>query len=103
MTVTPAYVFTIFMAPVAPIKIIPAFVAMVTDATREQIIALAVRGALQSTAIALLIALGVSGMQVGRGRNPAVHAAGPRRPRGDDRRGRWPRHDARCCRIGQPS
>jgi multiple antibiotic resistance protein len=67
MIVTPAYIFTIFMVTVGPIKVIPAFATMVKDATREQIIALAVRSALQSTAIALLIALGVSAMQVSWG------------------------------------
>jgi multiple antibiotic resistance protein len=67
MTVTPAYVFTIFMVTVGPIKVIPAFATMVKEATREQIIALAVRGALQSTAIALFIAIGLSGMQASWG------------------------------------
>jgi multiple antibiotic resistance protein len=67
MTVTSAYVFTIFMVTVGPIKVIPAFAAMVKEATREQIIALAVRGALQSTAIALFIAIGVSAMQASWG------------------------------------
>ncbi|HEY4167807.1 MAG TPA: MarC family protein [Reyranella sp.] len=67
MTVTPAYVFTIFMVTVGPIKVIPAFATMVKEATREQVIALAVRGALQSTAIALFIAIGITGMQASWG------------------------------------
>jgi multiple antibiotic resistance protein len=67
MIVTPAYVFTIFMLTLGPIKVIPAFATMVKDATREQVIALAVRGALQSTAIALFIAIGVTGLQASWG------------------------------------
>lgn len=67
MIVTPAYVFTIFMLTLGPIKVIPAFAAMVKDATREQVIALAVRGALQSTAIAFFIAIAVTGLQASWG------------------------------------
>ncbi len=67
MIVTPAYIFTIFMLTLGPIKVIPAFATMVKDATREQVIALAVRGTLQATAIALFIAIAVTGMQASWG------------------------------------
>ena len=63
MPVTLAYVFTIFMLTLGPIKVIPAFAGLVRDAPREQVIALAVRGTIMATAIVLFIALGVTSLQ----------------------------------------
>jgi multiple antibiotic resistance protein len=62
MSVTLAYVFTIFMVTLGPIKVIPAFASMARDATRQQVIELATRGALQATGIALFIAIVATGM-----------------------------------------
>ena len=67
MSVTLPYVFTIFMLTLGPIKVIPAFAGMVRDATRQQVISLAVRGALQATAIALFIAFGATSLQAAWG------------------------------------
>jgi multiple antibiotic resistance protein len=61
--VTHFYVFTIFMLTLGPIKVIPAFGAMTRDATRGQVIELAVRGTIQATIIALLIAVVCTSMQ----------------------------------------
>lgn len=67
MPVTLAYVFTIFMLTLGPIKVIPAFAGMVRDATRQQEISLAARGTLQATAVALFIAFGATSMQASWG------------------------------------
>jgi multiple antibiotic resistance protein len=63
MTVTLAYVFTIFMLTLGPLKVIPVFAGLVRDATRAQIVALALRSTLQATAVALLIAFGITALQ----------------------------------------
>jgi multiple antibiotic resistance protein len=67
MPVTPVYVFTIFMLTLGPIKVIPAFAQMVRDATRQQVISLALRGTFQATTIALLIAFGATSIQASWG------------------------------------
>ncbi len=67
MPVTLHLVFTIFMLTLGPIKVIPAFAGMVRDATRQQVTALALRGAIQSTILALLIAFGVTELQAAWG------------------------------------
>ncbi len=67
MPVTLAYVFTIFMLTLGPIKVIPAFAGMVRNATREQAIALASRGAIMATIISFFIAFAVTGMQASWG------------------------------------
>lgn len=58
-----AYVFTIFMLTLGPIKVIPAFAALVGDATPAQVRTVAVRGTVWATGIALLIAFGVTRVQ----------------------------------------
>jgi multiple antibiotic resistance protein len=58
-----AYVFTIFMLTLGPIKVIPAFAALVGDATTAQVRAVALRGIAWSTGISLFIAFGVTRVQ----------------------------------------
>ena len=55
--ITPAFVFTIFMLTLGPIKTVPAFFAMTLDQSPPAVRALAVKGTAVATAVALLIAL----------------------------------------------
>jgi multiple antibiotic resistance protein len=55
--ITPAFVFTIFMLTLGPIKTVPAFFAMTQDQSAAAVRALAVKGTAVATAVALLIAL----------------------------------------------
>ena len=58
-----AYVFTIFMLTLGPIKVIPAFAALLGDATPAQVRTVAIRGTAWASGIALLIAFGVTRVQ----------------------------------------
>lgn len=58
-----AYVFTIFVLTLGPIKVIPAFAALVSDATPAQIRSVALRGIAWATGISLFIAFGVTRVQ----------------------------------------
>lgn len=58
-----AYVFTIFMLTLGPIKVIPAFAALVGDATPKQVWTVALRGIAWATGISLFIAFGVTRVQ----------------------------------------
>jgi multiple antibiotic resistance protein len=55
--ITPAFVFTIFMLTLGPIKTIPAFFALTRDQAPEAARTLAVKGAAVATAVALAVAL----------------------------------------------
>jgi multiple antibiotic resistance protein len=55
--ITPAFVFTIFMVTLGPIKTIPAFFALTRDQAPQAARTLAVKGAAVATAVALAIAL----------------------------------------------
>lgn len=60
--ITPAFVFTIFMVTLGPIKTVPAFFAMTQDQPPAALRSLALRGTAVATAIALLIALVMTGV-----------------------------------------
>jgi multiple antibiotic resistance protein len=55
--ITPAFVFTIFMVTLGPIKTIPAFFALTRDQAPQAARTLAVKGAAVATAVALAIAV----------------------------------------------
>jgi multiple antibiotic resistance protein len=55
--ITPAFVFTIFMVTLGPIKTIPAFFALTRDRAPDAARTLAVKGVAVATAVALAIAL----------------------------------------------
>jgi multiple antibiotic resistance protein len=55
--ITPAFVFTIFMLTLGPIKTIPAFFALTRDEAPEAARTLAVKGAAVATAVALAVVL----------------------------------------------
>jgi len=55
--ITPAFVFTIFMLTLGPIKTVPAFFAMTQDQSPAAVCALAVKGTTVATAVALVVAL----------------------------------------------
>ena len=55
--ITPAFVFTIFMLTLGPIKTVPAFFAMTQDQSAAAVRALAVKGTTVATAVALVVAL----------------------------------------------
>lgn len=63
MKIELAYVFTIFMLTLGPIKVIPAFAALVGDATFTQVRTVALRGIAWATGISLFIAFGVTRVQ----------------------------------------
>ena len=60
--ITPAFIFTIFMLTLGPIKTVPAFFAMTQGQGPEATRALAIRGTAAATAISLLIAFVMGGM-----------------------------------------
>ncbi len=60
--ITPAFVFTIFMITLGPIKTVPAFFAMSEGQSPEAARVLAIKGMIVATAISLLIALVMTGV-----------------------------------------
>jgi multiple antibiotic resistance protein len=60
--ITPAFIFTIFMLTLGPIKTVPAFFAMTQGHTPKAVRALATKGTVMATAISLLIALVMTGV-----------------------------------------
>jgi multiple antibiotic resistance protein len=60
--ITPAFVFTIFMLTLGPIKTVPAFFAMTQGQAPEAARGLAIKGTVAATAISLLITFVMSGM-----------------------------------------
>ena len=60
--ITPAFIFTIFMLTLGPIKTVPAFFAMTQDRAPADVRALAFKGAAVATAASLLIALVMTGV-----------------------------------------
>lgn len=60
--ITPAFVFTIFMLTLGPIKSVPAFFAMTRDQAPAAARALALKGTVVATAGSLLIALVMTGV-----------------------------------------
>jgi small neutral amino acid transporter SnatA (MarC family) len=53
--ITPAFVFTIFMLTLGPMKNVPAFFAMTQDQSAATMRALAVKGTTVATAVALVM------------------------------------------------
>jgi multiple antibiotic resistance protein len=60
--VTPAFIFTIFMLTLGPIKTVPAFFAMTQGQAPKAVRALATKGTVMATAVSLLIALVMTGV-----------------------------------------
>ena len=60
--ITPAFIFTIFMLTLGPIKTVPAFFAMTQDQAPAAMRALALKGTIVATAVSLLIALLMTGV-----------------------------------------
>src|SRR5271154_3531564 len=60
--ITPAFVFTIFMLTLGPIKTVPAFFGMTQGVAPEAMRALAIKGTMVATAVSLLIASVMAGV-----------------------------------------
>lgn len=60
--ITPAFIFTIFMLTLGPIKTVPAFFAMTQDQAPTAVRALALKGTTVATAVSLLIVLVMTGV-----------------------------------------
>jgi small neutral amino acid transporter SnatA (MarC family) len=60
--ITPAFIFTIFMVTLGPIKTVPAFFMMAQDQAPDAARSLAVKGVMVATAVSLLIALAMTGI-----------------------------------------
>jgi len=60
--ITPAFIFTIFMLTLGPIKTVPAFFAMTQDQGSAAVRALALKGTVVATAVSFLIALVMTGV-----------------------------------------
>ena len=60
--ITPAFIFTVFMLTLGPIKVTPAFFVMTQGQTPEAVRALAIKGTMAATAISLIIALAMTSM-----------------------------------------
>jgi multiple antibiotic resistance protein len=60
--ITPAFIFTIFMLTLGPIKTVPAFFAMTQDQAPAAARVLALKGTAVATAVSLLIALVMTGV-----------------------------------------
>ncbi len=60
--ITPAFIFTIFMLTLGPIKTVPAFFAMTQDQAPKAVRTLALKGTTAATAVSLLIALVMTGV-----------------------------------------
>jgi len=60
--ITPAFIFTIFMLTLGPIKTVPAFFAMTQDQAPAAMRALALKGTTVATAVSIVIALVMTGV-----------------------------------------
>ena len=60
--ITPAFIFTVFMLTLGPIKATPAFFMMTRGETPEAVRALAIRGAMAATGVSLVIALAMTSL-----------------------------------------
>ncbi|HVC59344.1 MAG TPA: MarC family protein [Acetobacteraceae bacterium] len=60
--ITPAFIFTVFMLTLGPVRTVPAFFAMTRDAAPATMRALALKGTATATAISLVIALVMTGV-----------------------------------------
>lgn len=62
--ITPAFIFTVFMLTLGPIKVAPAFFVMTQGQTPEAVRGLAIKGTMAATVVCLTIALAMSRMTV---------------------------------------
>ena len=60
--ITPAFIFTVFMLTLGPIKTVPAFFAMTQGQTPKAERDLAIKGTMAATAVCLLIAIAMTAM-----------------------------------------
>jgi hypothetical protein len=60
--IAPAFIFTVFMLTLGPVKTVPAFFVMTQDRTPSHVRALALKGTAVATAVSLLIALVMTGV-----------------------------------------
>ena len=60
--ITPAFIFTVFMLTLGPIKVTPAFFLMTQGQTPEAVRALAIKGTMAAIAVSLVIALAMTGL-----------------------------------------
>jgi multiple antibiotic resistance protein len=60
--ITPAFIFTVFMLTLGPIKVAPAFFLMTEGQTAEAVRCLAIKGTMAATVVCLAIALAMSSM-----------------------------------------
>jgi len=60
--ITPAFIFTVFMLTLGPIKVTPAFFVMTQGQTPEAVRGLAIKGTIAATAISLIIFLAMTSM-----------------------------------------
>jgi multiple antibiotic resistance protein len=60
--ITPAFIFTIFMLTLGPVKTVPAFFALTRDQAPAAMRTLALKGTTVATAVSLLIALVMTGV-----------------------------------------
>ena len=58
--ITPAFIFTVFMLTLGPIKVAPAFFMMTEGQSPEAVRGLAIRGTIAATAVCLVIALAMT-------------------------------------------
>jgi multiple antibiotic resistance protein len=58
--ITPAFIFTVFMLTLGPIKVTPAFFVMTQGQTPEAVRGLAIKGTIVATAVSLVIALAMT-------------------------------------------
>jgi multiple antibiotic resistance protein len=60
--ITPAFIFTVFMLTLGPIKAIPAFFTITQGQTPEVVRGLAIRGTMAATGVSLVIALAMTSL-----------------------------------------
>jgi len=60
--ITPAFIFTIFMLTLGPIRTVPAFFAITQDQAPKVARALAIKGTMVATGVSLLIAMVIAGI-----------------------------------------
>jgi multiple antibiotic resistance protein len=60
--IAPAFIFTVFMLTLGPVKTVPGSLSMTQDRTPSHVRALALKGTAVATAVSLLIALVMTGV-----------------------------------------
>jgi multiple antibiotic resistance protein len=72
--ITPAFIFTVFMLTLGPVRTVPAFFAMTRDAAPTAMRALALKGTAVAAAISLVIALVMTGVAASWRVRPTTYA-----------------------------